>query len=69
MIRCAPTFLGQVRISVLPLNVSSATKLLISRVIFPVMFSTFHLMYWTIYMAISGDEIPDEFVPLHKSSH
>ena len=34
-----------------------------SRVIFPIMFVSFHLMYWMIYISISGD-IPDDVVPL-----
>ena len=34
-----------------------------SRVIFPIMFVSFHMMYWMIYMSISGD-IPDDIVPL-----
>ena len=34
-----------------------------SRVIFPIMFLTFHLMYWMIYISISG-EIPDDVVYL-----
>jgi len=32
-----------------------------SRVIFPIMFLSFHLMYWMIYMSISGD-IPQDLV-------
>ena len=51
------------------------------RVIFPIMFSTFHLMYWTIYLSIgkivngksnfiiflssAGDELPQDIVYLH----
>ena len=34
-----------------------------SRVIFPIMFLTFHLMYWMIYLSIAG-EIPDDVVYL-----
>ena len=34
-----------------------------SRVIFPIMFLTFHLMYWMIYLSISG-EIPEDVVYL-----
>ena len=34
-----------------------------SRVIFPIMFLTFHLMYWMIYISIAG-EIPDNVVYL-----
>ena len=34
-----------------------------SRVIFPIMFLTFHLMYWMIYISIAG-EIPEDVVYL-----
>ncbi len=34
-----------------------------SRVIFPIMFLTFHLMYWMIYLSISG-ELPNDLVYL-----
>ena len=34
-----------------------------SRVIFPIMFVSFHMMYWMIYLSISGD-IPQDLVPL-----
>ena len=34
-----------------------------SRVIFPIMFLSFHLMYWMIYLSISGD-IPENLVYL-----
>merc|ERR1719410_1373983 len=34
-----------------------------SRVIFPIMFFCFHMIYWTIYLSISGD-IPQDIVPL-----
>ena len=34
-----------------------------SRVIFPIMFLTFHLMYWMIYLSISG-ELPNVLVYL-----
>lgn len=37
-----------------------------SRVIFPVCFTCFHLMYWVIYLHIS-DEIADNLT-LHQSS-
>ena len=36
-----------------------------SRVIFPIMFVSFHMMYWMIYLSISG-EIPDDVVPLNE---
>ena len=36
-----------------------------SRVIFPIMFVSFHMMYWMIYMSMSG-EIPDDIVPLNE---
>ena len=36
-----------------------------SRVIFPIMFLTFHLMYWMIYLSISG-EVPEDLVYLEK---
>ena len=32
-----------------------------SRVIFPIMFLSFHMMYWMIYLSISGD-VPDNLV-------
>ena len=35
-----------------------------SRVIFPIMFLTFHMMYWMIYLSIGGD-IPNDVVPLN----
>ena len=34
-----------------------------SRVIFPIMFFCFHMIYWTIYLSISG-EIPEDLVYL-----
>ena len=34
-----------------------------SRVIFPIMFLSFHMMYWMIYLSISGD-IPEDLVYL-----
>ena len=34
-----------------------------SRVIFPIMFLSFHMMYWMIYLSISG-EIPEDLVYL-----
>ena len=34
-----------------------------SRVIFPIMFVSFHMMYWMIYLSISG-EIPEDLVYL-----
>lgn len=36
-----------------------------SRVIFPIMFLTFHLMYWMIYLSISGD-LPNDLVYLDE---
>ena len=36
-----------------------------SRVIFPIMFISFHMMYWMIYLSISG-EIPEDVVPLNE---
>jgi hypothetical protein len=36
----------------------------ISRMIFPITFSTFHLMYWTIYIYIAEDKLPDDIVYL-----
>ena len=38
-----------------------------SRVIFPIMFVTFHMMYWMIYLSISGD-VPDDIVLLNNES-
>merc|ERR1719242_1492540 len=35
-----------------------------SRVLFPIMFVSFHMMYWMIYLTISG-EVPDDIVPLN----
>ena len=34
-----------------------------SRVIFPIMFVTFHLMYWMIYLSLAGD-VPEDTVYL-----
>ena len=34
-----------------------------SRVIFPIMFVTFHLMYWMIYLSLAGD-VPEDIVYL-----
>ena len=36
-----------------------------SRVIFPIMFTCFHMIYWTIYLSISG-EIPEDLVYLEQ---
>ena len=36
-----------------------------SRVIFPIMFITFHLMYWMIYLSLAGD-VPDDIVYLQQ---
>ena len=36
-----------------------------SRVIFPIMFITFHLMYWMIYFSLAGD-VPDDIVYLQQ---
>ena len=38
-----------------------------SRVVFPIMFLTFHLMYWMIYMSIAG-EVPHDVVHLDGQS-
>ena len=36
-----------------------------SRVIFPIMFTSFHLMYWMIYLSLAGD-VPDDIVYLQQ---
>lgn len=36
-----------------------------SRVVFPIMFITFHLMYWMIYLSLAGD-VPDDIVYLQQ---
>jgi hypothetical protein len=43
----------------------------ISRMIFPITFTTFHLMYWTIYIYIAEDKLPEGIVymPNAKPSH
>ena len=30
-----------------------------SRVIFPIMFITFHLMYWMVYLSLAGEPVDD----------
>ena len=39
-----------------------------SRVIFPIMFISFHLMYWMIYLSLAGD-VPDDMVYLKQPEH
>ena len=39
-----------------------------SRVIFPIMFISFHLMYWMIFLSLAGD-VPEDMVYLKQPEH